>query len=71
MKRSIEFKYIDEKFVLSENEQILFEINNKTLRFDSLLFYNGICIDNIWGKYGAYNTKWEHCPCKKSVRTCK
>ena len=45
MKRSIEFKYIDEKFVLSENEQILFEINSKTLKFDSLRFYNGIYKD--------------------------
>lgn len=45
MKRSIEFKYIDEKFVLSENDEILFEINSKTLKFDSLRFYNGIYKD--------------------------
>jgi len=45
MKRLIEFKHIDEKFLLSENEQILFEINDKTLKFDSLSFYNGIYKD--------------------------
>lgn len=42
MKRSIEFKYIDEKFVLSEHEQVLFEIDSVTLKFDSLRFYNGV-----------------------------
>lgn len=45
MKRSIEFKHIDEKFVLTENDQILFEISDKTLEFDSLNFYNGIYKD--------------------------
>lgn len=45
MKRLIEFKHFDEKFVLVENEQILFEINDKSLKFDSLSFYNGIYKD--------------------------
>lgn len=45
MKRLIEFKHIDEKFVLAENGQILFEISDKTLKFDSLSFYNGIYKD--------------------------
>ena len=45
MKRSIEFKHFDGKFVLAENNQILFEINDNTLKFDSLNFYNGIYKD--------------------------
>lgn len=45
MKRSIEFKHIDDKFVLEENEQIVFEISDKTLKFNSLSFYNGIYKD--------------------------
>ncbi len=45
MKRLIEFKHIDKRFVLAEEEKILFEINDKTLKFDSLSFYNGIYKD--------------------------
>lgn len=45
MKRSIKFKHFDEKFVLTENDRILFEISDKTLKFDSLNFYNGIYKD--------------------------
>lgn len=47
MKRSIEFKHTDEKFVLTENDQILFEIDDKALKFDSLSFYNGIYKDRL------------------------
>ena len=42
MKRSIEFKYQDEKFFLEENGTPVFSIKISDLKFDSLAFYNGL-----------------------------
>ena len=42
MKRHLSFNYYSGKYVLEENEEIIFEIDSKDLKFDSLDFYNRV-----------------------------
>ena len=42
MKRIIEFNFQDDKYCLNENGEIIFSIDTKDLKFNSLDFYNSI-----------------------------
>lgn len=42
MKRQIAFEHRNESYILTEAEQILFEIKEETLKFDSAKFYEGV-----------------------------
>lgn len=42
MKRLLHFDYQDEKYILIENDDIIFAIDGKALKFVSLDFYNGL-----------------------------
>lgn len=42
MKRHLSFRYEDGKYVITENNQILFSIDGNSLRFVALDFYNGV-----------------------------
>lgn len=42
MKRQLLFKYKDEKYVIEENNQIVFSIDGNSLKFFALEFYNGL-----------------------------
>lgn len=42
MKRLVEFKILDDAYVLIESEKIVFSINSKELKFDSKKFYENL-----------------------------
>ena len=70
MKRQLIFKFENEKYIIKENDNTVFSINGKELKFISLDFYNGIYkdktaaielindISNDTLKKGAYIFKW-------------
>lgn len=45
MTRHLTFKHSENQYVLIENEQVVFTIDEKELQFDSLRFYQGIYAD--------------------------
>lgn len=45
MKRQLTFNYENEKYIIKEDDKILFSINGKELKFVSLDFYNGVYKD--------------------------
>jgi hypothetical protein len=45
MKRLVEFKILDEAYVLIESEKTVFSINSKDLKFDSKKFYENLYKD--------------------------
>ncbi len=70
MKRQLKFKFENDKYVITEDDSIIFAIDGKTLKFVSLDFYNGIYkgksaaiefikdIDNDMLKKGDYIFDW-------------
>lgn len=46
MKRQLIFKFENEKYIIKENDNTIFSIDGKELKFVSLDFYNGIYKDN-------------------------
>ena len=42
MRRLLIFNYVNNEYVLQENEEIVFRINGNDLKFDALQFYLGI-----------------------------
>lgn len=46
MKRQLIFKFENEKYIIKENNNTIFSIDGKELKFVSLDFYNGIYKDN-------------------------
>lgn len=47
MKRIIKLDYEENQYVLKEEDNVIFNINENDLKFDSLKFYNGIYKDKI------------------------
>ena len=47
MKRIIKLDYEENQYVLKEEDNVIFSINENDLKFDSLKFYNGIYKDKI------------------------
>lgn len=47
MKRIIKLDYKENQYVLKEEDNVIFSINENDLKFDSLKFYNGIYKDKI------------------------
>ena len=45
MIRHLTFKHSENQYVLIENDQVVFGIDDKELQFNSLLFYQGIYAD--------------------------
>ena len=42
MTRLLAFNYIDNEYLIQENNETIFQINADDLRFDSLKFYQGL-----------------------------
>ena len=45
MKRQLKFEFENDKYVIKENDSVVFSIDGKDLKFVSLDFYNGIYKD--------------------------
>ena len=45
MKRQLKFEFENDKYVIKENNSVVFSIDGKDLKFVSLDFYNGIYKD--------------------------
>lgn len=70
MKRQLKFEFENDKYVIKENDSVVFSIDGKDLKFVSLDFYNGIykdksaaielvnAIENDTLKKGDYIFKW-------------
>lgn len=70
MKRQLRFEFENEKYVIKENNVVLFAIDGKDLKFVSLDFYNGIykdktaaielinAVENDTPKKGGYIFSW-------------
>lgn len=70
MKRQLKFEFENDKYVIKENESVIFSIDGKDLKFVSVDFYNGIykdksaaialidSIENDTLKKGGYIFKW-------------
>lgn len=70
MKRQLRFEFENEKYVIKENDIVLFAIDGKDLKFVSLDFYNGIykdktatielinAVENDTPKKGGYIFSW-------------
>ena len=70
MKRQLKFEFENDKYVIKENNSIVFSIDGKDLKFVSLDFYNGIykdkssdielinAIENDTLNKGDYIFKW-------------
>ena len=70
MKRQLKFEFENDKYVIKENDTVVFSIDGKDLKFVSLDFYNGIykdkpaaielvnAVENDILKKGDYIFKW-------------
>ena len=70
MKRQLKFEFENDRYVIKENDAVVFSIDGKDLKFVSLDFYNGIykdksaaielinAIENDFLKKGDYIFKW-------------
>lgn len=70
MKRQLKFEFENDKYVIKENDSVIFSIDGKDLKFVSLDFYNGIykdksaaielsnAVENDKLKKGDYIFKW-------------
>lgn len=70
MKRQLRFEFENQKYVIKENDVVLFSIDGKDLKFVSLDFYNGVykdktaaielinAVENDTPKKGGYIFSW-------------
>lgn len=70
MKRQLRFEFENEKYVIKENDVVLFSIDGKDLKFVSLDFYNGVykdktaaielinAVENDTPQKGGYIFRW-------------